>query len=262
MTDRTSLRATFNEDAELYDRARPTYPPGLFDDLVQLAGLRPGARIVEVGPGTGQATAPLAERGLEIVAVELGEALSAVARRNLAVFENVQVVVAPFESWKPEQADFDALVAFTAFHWLDPEVRYEKSAAVLRAGGALAVVGGQHVLLEGGDPFFGEVQADYDAVDPSDDNRAPGHPDEIQDLAAEIAASRYFDNVAARRYLWDTTYTADEYIALLDTFSGHRALEPDRRRCLYERIHRRIEARPGRKVTKTLLATLNIARKR
>jgi SAM-dependent methyltransferase len=77
-------RSIFDQAAELYDQARPRYPPALFDDLAGLAGIGPGVRVLEVGPGTGQATVPLAERGCRLVAVELGPDLAAVARRNLA----------------------------------------------------------------------------------------------------------------------------------------------------------------------------------
>src|SRR5919198_4251645 len=123
MAERRRLRVTFEEVPELYDRARPLYPPTLFDDLVAYAGLAAGSRVLEIGCGTGQATLPLAERGLEIVCVELGEGLAAVARRTLARFADVEVVHASFEEWEPEpRAErFDAVVAFTAFHWVDPE---------------------------------------------------------------------------------------------------------------------------------------------
>jgi SAM-dependent methyltransferase len=260
MSDRTRLRETFDEDAELYDRARPAYPPQIFDDLVDLAGLTPGLRIVEIGPGTGQATVALAERGLQIVAVELGRELAAVARRKLAPFQTVHVVVAPFETWEPEHAAFDAVVSFTAFHWIDPRVRYKKAASMLRRGGSLGVLGSRHVLPEDGDRFFEDVQQDYEAVLPDDENRPPPRPDEVHGLRDEIAASGYFEHVTSRRYLWDTTYTAESYIALLDTFSGHRALDPELRRQLYERIQGRIRHRPTEEVRKTLLATLDIAR--
>jgi SAM-dependent methyltransferase len=69
---RERLRATFDQAAGLYGRARPGYPPALFDDLADLTGIRPGSRVLEIGPGTGQATLPLAERGGRVVAVELG----------------------------------------------------------------------------------------------------------------------------------------------------------------------------------------------
>jgi SAM-dependent methyltransferase len=81
--DRARRRWTFDEAAGLYDRARPGYPAALFDDLVELTGIGPGSRVLEIGSGTGQATGPLAERGCRVVAVELGPRLAAVARRNL-----------------------------------------------------------------------------------------------------------------------------------------------------------------------------------
>lgn len=202
--------------------------------------------------------------GYEIVGIELGEGLAAGAREKLADFPNAKIINADFETWEPTDERFDAIVAFTAFHWLDPEIRYRKSAALLKPGGTLAVIATQHVVPEGGDRFWRDVQQDYEAVVPDEESTkagAPGPPEAVEDLSQEIAASGLFRNVATRRYLWDVTYTADEYIAVLDTYSGHRGLEPNKRKQLYERIHKRIVARPKGSVTKTYLATLNVARR-
>jgi SAM-dependent methyltransferase len=260
--EREQLRTTFEQVPELYQRARPSYPDELFGDLAGLAGLAEGSRVLEVGCGTGQATIPLARRGYSVLCVELGAGLAAAARQNLAPFTNVEVVNANFETWEPEGGDFDAIVAFTAFHWLDPETRYAKAAGLLRDGGSLAVAGSLHVRRRGGDTFWADVQEDYDAVAPSPANKPPPFPDEIESLRPEIEASGRFEYVAWRTYVWDQPYTADEYIALLDTYSGHRALEDEPRAELYERIRRRIAARPGARVVKTYITMLNVARKR
>jgi SAM-dependent methyltransferase len=209
---------------------------------------------VEIGPGTGQATLPLAERGFEIVGVELGERLTAFAREKLSAFNRVEIVNAPFETWEPD-GQFDAVVAFTAFHWIDPEARYEGSARLLRPGGALAIVKTKHVA--GSDPFWAEVRADYEAVVPSEENKPPPLPEEVEDLAAEIATSRRFGPAVIRRYLWDVQYDADSYINVLETYSGHRSIPEDRRKDLYERIRRRIG---DSEVSKTMLAILHVAR--
>jgi SAM-dependent methyltransferase len=110
------LRQTFDEDAELYHRARPSYPRGVFDDLAELTGVGPRCRVLEIGCGTGQATVPLAERGCQIVAVELGAGLAAIARRKLAHFPSVEVVVSAFEDWPLPHQPFDVVVAATAWH--------------------------------------------------------------------------------------------------------------------------------------------------
>ncbi len=110
-SERETFRVTFDEDALAYDRVRPVAPGFVFDDLVELAGLHPGSSIVEVGPGTGQATRPLAERGLRIVALELGPHLATRARQGLASFAEVEVATTSYEAWNPGPAQFDAVFA-------------------------------------------------------------------------------------------------------------------------------------------------------
>jgi len=226
----------------------------VFDDIVTLCRVPGTGRVLEIGCGTGQATVPLAERGLEVVCVELGADLAAFAARNLTGFPNVRIVNEPFESWEPD-GEYDAVVSFTAFHWLDPEVRYAKPAQILRPDGALAVVETHHARND--DPFWLDVQEDYDAVVPSPDNRPPPRAEEIGDLSAEIEASGAFRNVAVRRHRWDVRYTADEYIAVLSTYSPNLDLDEERRERLFDRIHRRL-AKQG-SVVKTYVATLNVA---
>ena len=263
--ERRALRATFDEVSALYDRHRPIYPAQIFDDLAELSRLPEGARVVEIGCGTGQATLPLADRGYRITCIELGEHLAAMAREKLEWFPLVEVINADFESWRPANAEFDAVVAFTAFHWIPPETRYEQAASLLRDDGVLAIVITEHVLGPEGDEFFLDVQEDYEAVAPDDPATiagGPRPPDSVQDLADEISSSRRFRNIAARRYLWDVVYSAEDYVGVLNTYSGHRALGNDTRERLLARIRRRIEARPGGEVRKTYLAMLNVAERR
>jgi SAM-dependent methyltransferase len=240
-------RESFDRVAEQYDRARPTYPDELIDVVASL-----GPRILEIGPGTGQATRALVARGADVTAVELGPNLAAVLRRNVP---QARVVVADFETWEPDEAAFDAVASFTAFHWLDAETKYAKCARLLRPGGTLAVTEIEHVLVEGGDPIWLEVQEDYDAVTPSPDNRPPPYEDEVGDLRAELEASGCFATVDVRRYRFDVEYTADEWTDVMGTYSNHLGEDPE----TAERLFARIRARIGdRRVTKHYLATLNL----
>ncbi|MBU3863746.1 methyltransferase domain-containing protein [Streptomyces sp. 4503] len=261
-TRRVHLGRIFDEDAELYDRARPGYPPELFDDLMEVAGTGPGCRVLEVGAGTGKATLPLAERGCRITAVELGADMAAVARRNLAGFEAVEIVTADFETWPLPEEPFDAVVSATAFHWIDPAVRMAKAADALRAGGALAVVATQHVA-GGSEGFFVEVQDCYEHFDPATPPglRLPAAADvDTSDHADEVARSGRFGPVDFRRYEWDLTYTTAEYLAVLRTYSGHRALPPQAREGLLGCIAGLIDRRYGGRVTKRYLTELRVSR--
>jgi SAM-dependent methyltransferase len=164
--DRERLRQTFNTAAKLYLEARPDYPDELYAALIGLAELEPDRdALCEVGAGPGKATLPLARRGFRITCVELGAALAAEARRNLAGYPRVTVVNAGFESWRPEPPERFALVfAATAWHWIDPWVRYRKAWELLRPGGHLAFWEATHVFPDGGDPFFRELQHVYDEI--------------------------------------------------------------------------------------------------
>jgi SAM-dependent methyltransferase len=257
--DRERLRHTFGSVAELYDRARPEYPDEVFDDLAALGGLEPGARVLEIGPGSGQATRELARRGYAVTGVELSPELAAAASRNVPAAE---IEVGDFERWEPEEVDFDAIAVFNAFHWLAPELRYTRTARLLRPGGALAVVFGVHVLPANGDPFFAEVQEDYDAVVPHPDNKAPPAPEQIEGWwADEFRGSGFFDTVEERRHLQPITYTADKYVAVLGTFSDNLALPEEQRNELFRRIHARISARPGGTVTKHQLLLVTVGQR-
>ncbi|WP_030683057.1 class I SAM-dependent methyltransferase [Streptomyces cellulosae] len=261
-TRRVHLSRTFDEDAELYDRARPGYPPEVFDDLTQVAGVGPGCRVLEVGAGTGKATLPLAELGCRITAVELGAGMAAVARRNLAGFEAVEIVTADFETWPLPQEPFDVVLAASAFHWIDPAVRMTKAADALRPGGALAVVATQHVA-GGSEEFFVEVQGCYERFDPATPPglRPPAADDvDTSDHADEAARSGRFDPVVFRRHEWNLTYTTAEYLEVLQTYSGHRALPSEAREGLLECIAGLIDTRYGGRITKRYLTELRVSR--
>ena len=249
---REELRWTFDGVAELYDRARPAYPPALLDEVAAL-----GPRVLELGPGTGRTTQALVDRGAEVTAVELGSNLAAIAMRHVP---EARIVVADFDTWEPAQADFDAVVAFNAFHWLQPDAKYAKVARLLRAGGALAVVEVDYVTVPDGDPFWGEVREDYETLLPDQDFSVPPPEEAIGDLRSELEASGVFREIDIHRYRWDAAFTADEWVDVLGTFSRNIAVGPATTDPLFARIRARIDARPTRSVTQHLLATLNLAR--
>lgn len=255
---REELRETFAGMAEVYHDARPRYPEALLDDLVALAGLERHSDVLEVGAGTGIATAALAERGLVVVAVERSAELARVARSNVAAHPDVTVLTGPFET-TPARGAFDAVVAFSAFHWIDPETRYDRVAMLLREGGMLAVADARMAPAEG-DAFFAEVSTDYDEV-LGEGARATGAP-VVDSLREALVASGFFEHVAERRYHWDMGYGATDFVALLDSFPWYAALRVEQRDELYARFRRRIEARPSRTVTVTFEAVLDVARLR
>jgi len=262
--NREQLRTTFDSAATLYHEARPDYPVELVDALVELAALSPGAQLLEIGCGTGKATVPLARRGFRITGVELGASLAEQARRNLAGFPLVSVVNADIESWRPSAtAAFDLVYAATAWHWIDPHIRYAKAWELLEPGGHLAFWEATHVVPQDGDPFFREIQHVYDEIGEGiPDGWSYSTTETLADLTAEIEATGLFTDVRVRRFGWEISYTAADYLRLLDTFSGHIAMAQWQRDRLYGEIRRRLAQRPDGTLRRHWGAVLHVARKR
>lgn len=260
--DAKDLRGFFEEAADLYDRARPTYPSEVFNDLEILAGLSPGSRVLEIGCGTGQATQHLAKRGYEVVALDLGPHLAAMARRNLASFPSVQVVTSSFEDWSLPSEPFDCVLSATAFHWLDPTVRVAKSADALRLEGTIAIIDTYH-FAGGTEEFFVEVQRCYERWDP---NTEPGlrlpAAAEVPLNSQEVDRSERFGPVQFRRYGWEQRYSTEAYLEVLQTYSGHRALESSARNGLLDCIAHLIDSRYGGGIVKRYLTELRVAARR
>jgi SAM-dependent methyltransferase len=258
---RHDLRAGFDRAAEDYQRTRPVCPPQLFDDLIALARLEAGDRVLEIGCGTGQATVPLAERGLAITAVELGAELAAVARRRLAGFPAAEVVTSSFEDWAREgAAPFDAVVAVSSLHWIDPHLRYSKPHELLRPGGFIALAGCLWAQPADAEPFWTDVQDDYRAVGfegsppPPPEQIGPRHfPPEAESLFAEVASLRYPP--------FEVLYSAEDYLAQLATQSGTRALGEARSAEFLARVRHRLESLGWPHLTATFAAFLLVGRR-
>jgi SAM-dependent methyltransferase len=257
---RDAFRVRFGEDPDAYDGTRPIAPDSVFDDIARLARLQAGSNVVEIGPGTGQATRPLAERGLRVLALEIDPRLAARASQNLAGLPHVSVSATSFEAWRPGDASFDAVVACNSFHWVDPDVRFVKAAAVLKPHGHLVLVSTPVVVPEGGSQFWWDVQDDWAAVGAERVDPAIKHPDLVDDLESAVRASGLFEDPTTTRHRFEISYTEEEYATNLSTQSGVKELPPEAQAELLTRIRRRVEAHGGM-LTVHHLAVLSVAKR-
>jgi SAM-dependent methyltransferase len=259
---RRHLRGGFDLAAEDYLRTRPVCPPQLFDDLIWLARLKAGDRVIEIGCGTGQATVSLAERGLAMTAVELGPELAAIARRRLTRFPAADVVTCSFEDWQPPDAlhgAVDAVVAFNSLHWIDPQLRYAKPYELLRSGGAMAVAGCLRAQPTDAVRFWTDVQADYRAVGYEGDPPPP--PEQISPWRFPREIESLFQEVASLRYPFEVLYSAEDYLANLATQSGTRALGDARSAEFLARVRRRLESLSWPQLTVTFVGYLTVGQR-
>ena len=220
------LRLTFNEDEVNYDAWRPSYVPELFEEIIRYAGIDETKRALEIGIGTGQATLPFLETGCQLTAIEIGKNMADYAKRKFASFLNFQIVNIDFESYDTGDDTFDLIYSATAFHWISEEIGYKKVFDLLKSGGTVALFWNHPFVNRADDPLHLEIRKIYDRFKPSDP-----HPVEFDQRDCKKIIERIhqygFINCYSKVYYQTRSFTPEGYIALLNTYSDHRALPVD-----------------------------------
>jgi SAM-dependent methyltransferase len=254
------LGLVFNEVPELYDRVRPGYPDELFADLAALTGLGPGASVIEVGCGTGQATRSLAALAGEVTALEPGPELAAVARRRLAGLGNVHIERSTFEQWTGEPAD--AIVAASSWHWVDPAAGWRHAHDLLRPGGWLALLSHVVVRREDEPEMYAETADLHERFSPG--NPGWGHPpleQDARDSDQEWDTGGFFEAPVVRWYPTVQWFDGEGFADHLRSNSLYRKLDPEVREPLLDAVAERIRTRMGDRAARRYLTLLRAARK-
>jgi len=250
----------FDLDSVNYDRVRPSYPEELFNDLIRLTEIPDEGSILEIGCGTGQATFPLAEKGYKMTCIDIGENLLKTAGIKGKRYPNVSFIHSSFEQWVPENELFDVVMSATAFHWIKPDIGYTKAATVLKDSGSIALFWNKPPTRLTG--FASDVQKVYRKVVPEwGDPQKQSIDDWIDEQIRLIEDSQCFSEVVVRRYPWSISYSKNEYLRLLDTYSDHATLDTARRTRLYEGIAELIDENYNGRVQRPYLSVLFTARR-
>jgi SAM-dependent methyltransferase len=251
------IRLSFDEAAEIYDGVRPSYPADMFDALLQMLPSQP--EIVEVGPGTGQATKDLLARGASVLAIEIGPAMATRLRSNLPS-DRLSVIVGDFEVVDILAGTVDAVFSATAYHWISREAQTDRPAAILRSGGIMAIVDLIQVDSLDDAGFFASAQPIYERYGQSHTGPPAATRGKVDPAIREVLeADRRFDSVAVRRYDWNQTYSASDYRNLMLSYSGIQMMDESDRVGLLDEMESLIRNDFGGVVTRPLVVTLTTA---
>lgn len=251
------IRLSFNEAAETYDGVRPSYQSDLFDALFQMLPSHP--EIVEVGPGTGQATKDLLARGASVLAIEIGPAMAAKLRSNLPS-DRLRVGVGDFEAMEIVPGEADAVFSATAYHWISREAQTDRPAAILRPGGLVAIVDLIQVDSPDDAGFFAAAQPIYERYGQGHTGPPAPTPATVDPVIRSVLdEDRRFDSIAVRRYDWNQTYSASDYRKLMLSYSGTQMMKESDRVGLLDDIESFIRNDFGGVVTRPLVVALTTA---
>lgn len=246
------FRKVFDSIPEQFDRWRPRYCDEAFNAIIQHANLAPGKRVLEIGPGTGQATEPILKTGCDYLCIELGEHLAAYMEEKFQSYDNFHVVNADFESYDFGPQKFDLIYSAATIQWIPEEIGFGRSFDLLKPGGTFAMM----------------LTRDYQTANPA-------LYEEIQRLYGkyfhpEIAYTCHlkYDNVVNYGFV-DFTFqtfpaprilTADEYVEYIGTHCTHIVLPEEDKHNLFEGIRTAIE-RAGGTITLADTVALFLTRK-
>jgi SAM-dependent methyltransferase len=229
---------SFGSVAREYDRARPSYPDDMINDIV--AAL-PGDDLVEVGAGTGKATVLLGVRGLRLTCLEPDPAMAEVLRENTASMPNVAVAISSFEDFDPGRR-YDGVIGAQSWHWTDAANRYQKAAQVLCTGGLIALFWNRELPEQTPlQPAFERVYAEH-GLDFREDPGGSSSPDWPRH---ELERQAAFSDIEVRSYLSVQRYSAEQWCDYQASTSHHLILEPARRDALLADVAQVIEQEAG-----------------
>jgi SAM-dependent methyltransferase len=241
-------RMSFNAAAGTYQRGRPPYPEAVFDLLASRCRLQPGARVLDIGAGTGQATGPLLAAGAHVVAVEPGASLATILAANHAS-DRLEVTISDFET-ADLTGRFDLAVAATSLHWLDPVTTIKKLGELVRPGGWVAVWWNEFGDTNRPTSFRDRLDDVYRDLLPAEpgylDSRATGL--DTDRWRRVLTAGGWFDDVAVEVIEWQQTMTAHTARDLWSTFPNIAGLAPPAREQFLTRLAALIDNEHGGRV--------------
>lgn len=245
MPSAKGMELSFNQIPEQYDRCRPVYVDRLYRDIFAAKKLNCSSRVLEIGIGTGQATLPILKTGCFLTAVELGSQLAEYAEQKFSKYPKFELKNTAFQEYEGKPETFDLIFSATAFHWIPEEIGYPKVYELLKSGGVFARFANRPYGDKSRPELYQAIQEIYSVYLPNTvfRNREFGEADARAYI--EIAGRYGFVDRSFRLYRRTRDFTAEEYTALLGTYSDHLAIGESRRKKFFAEIRSVIEDAGG-----------------
>jgi SAM-dependent methyltransferase len=247
--------------ADAYNKVRPRYPQEIINGAVKVAKLAPESRILELGCGPGNATVSFAKLGFSMVCLEPSQAACEFAKYNCAAYPNIEIQQTTFEEWKLAPNKFNAVLAATSFHWMNPETAYTKAADALQDDGVLIFL--WNMTPQPDYEVYQTLHEIYQIYAPSsaryEDSRTQANI--VQSFGEKAIDSGKFKDLLSHHVLCQITYSVDDYLLLLGTLSPYLKLEISIRDALFTGLRDKINNHFGGSIKITYISAFQVMRK-
>ena len=229
------FRKIFDTIPDQFDKYRPRYSPALFADLIAYANVGTGKAVLELGPGTGQATEPILRTGCDYLAIELGEHLAAKMRENFEAYSNFSIVCDDFITHDFGEQRFDMIYSAATIQWIPEEIAFRKTFSLLKPGGTLAMMLTRSDYRTPNEALYREIQQVYETH-----WRPAEHYG--QKFVYTNAVNYGYVDFERREYGGRREMTAEEYVAFSGTHCDHIDLPEPHKTAFFEGLRNAVLA--------------------
>lgn len=209
------FRKVFDTIPEQFDKYRSRYCAELFEKLIEHAKLDSNKAVLEIGPGTGQATEPILTTGCNYHAIELGEHLYEMMKCKYGQSPNFHIVNDDFITHDFDEQKFDMIYSAGTIQWIPEEIAFSKTLKLLKPGGTLEMI-----LLHGdyktpNEQLFNQIQQVYSKYFKPETEYQHGS------FQYTNAPNYGYTDFQKYEFYGKREFTADEYVAFTGTHCDH-----------------------------------------
>ncbi len=254
MNGAVDFRKTFDTIPEQFDKWRPRYCDELFADVIDYAKIDASKFVLEIGPGTGQATEPFLKTGCNYLAIELGEHFVEFTKNKFGSYSNFNIINDDFETHDFGTQKFDLVFSAATIQWIPEKIGFPKVYDLLKSGGTFAMFMTRTDEKTPNGALYDAIQKVYD---------------EHFHVETKYTCSLNYDNVVNYGFVdyncrdWKRTkvYTAEEYVEYLaSTQVEHITLQEPYKSSFYNGIRKTI-INGGNRITLNDTIALYLAKK-
>ncbi len=248
------FRKVFDTIPDQFYKLIVRYCPELFDDFIKSAGIGPGKSVLELGPGTGQATDPILDTGCDYHAIELGEHLYEMMLKKYGSRGNFHIVNDDFITHDFGDKRFDVIYSAATIQWIPEKCAFSKTFDLLKPGGILAMMYMIEEYKSTNEALYEKIQQVYSEYFKPEQQYVHGK------LKYDNAVNYGYVDLERREYPGKREYTADEYAEYCGTHCDHIVIPEPYKTKFFDELRKTVREN-GNKVVFNDRYVLYLARK-
>lgn len=216
-----------------FDKWRTRYCDEAFSDIIDYSELDSNKTVLEIGPGTGQATEPILKTGCSYLGIELGEYLAEFTNHKFKTYDNFEIINADFEKHDFGHKKFDLVYSAATIQWIPEDIAFSKTHKILKSGGTLAMMFTRTDEKTANEDLYSKIQTVYEKY---------FYPENEYNCRINYnnACNYGFVDFECHNYLQIREYNADEYISWIKTHAPHITLKEPNKTEFYKGIRKAI----------------------